>query len=490
MKLIERGSRAAIVVALLAGTSATASAQNVAFANAPKQTPLQAKYFTWENEAGGLKCATKGKLQELVGDPNKCYLDLDECPPALAALQGKLDADMVALFGDLITHDDKGDKPTFTAACPGVNGPQFTHLLGFKGVGYAKATQYTDAVLGLVTKARIDKAGQNIRSAVTDTLWLLGDKAKAVPALKDLVEYDTRNSDYKHPALQALGAWKSDAAVAYCTNALTAEKDGRLVDSCIMYLGAVGSSAAYDKMIRVMEKHDDYVVRALGSLGEKKAIKVLEQYIADHEAVSDKRLAAVVSLINLGEDKHMAELEMCLQGEKPLTTKQKEKAAEKAAKAKAKGKAVKPEKPKKADEKLVQMAAMESVRVTNEKVAKRLTTALQAAAKAKDAKAWKGYLYATVALAQRGDAGAVKALIGELESPTENIRTAVIDTIGGRYDVPHSNFMNRGLGVVADASLLPAVFNYYANEPKQAAKTKALKAAANIRATADARAAK
>ncbi len=116
-----------------------------------------------------------------------------------------------------------------------------------------------------------------------------------------------------------------------------------------------------------------------------------------------------------------------------------------------------------------------------------MTKALQAAAKAKDAKKWKGYVYATVALAQRGDKAAIKAVAEELESPTENIRKAIIDTIGGRYDVPHSNYMNRGLGVVADASLLAAVYNYYENEPKQEAKTKALKAAAHIRATIDAR---
>jgi hypothetical protein len=90
-----------------------------------------------------------------------------------------------------------------------------------KGVAYAKATQHLDALLGLVKKDRLAKAGQNIRSGVTEAIWMLGDKAKGAPALKDLVEYDTRNRDYKHPALQALGAWKSDVAVDYCTKALT-----------------------------------------------------------------------------------------------------------------------------------------------------------------------------------------------------------------------------------------------------------------------------
>jgi len=55
-------------------------------------------------------------------------------------------------------------------------------------------------------------------------------QARGAPTFRDLVEYDTRNRDYKPPALQALGAWRSDLAIACCTNALTAERDARLVD--------------------------------------------------------------------------------------------------------------------------------------------------------------------------------------------------------------------------------------------------------------------
>jgi HEAT repeat protein len=480
------GRLAAFLATALIATSAMA--QNIMFKDAPPQTPLQAKYFDYENQAGGLHCKTKSTLAELLNDPNGCYLDLDECKPGLLAVQGKADKEMVALFGDLVTHDDKGEKPSFTAACPGASGPQFTHLLGIKGVAYAKASEHLDTLLGLVKKARLPKAGQNIRTHVTDAIWMLGDKVKGAPALKDLVEFDTRNRSYKHQALQALGAWKSDVAVPYCTTALTAEKDASLVDSCVIYLGAVGAKGAYGKMIRIMEKHDDYVVRALGSLGEKKAIKVLEAYIADNEAVSRKRIAAVVSLINLGQKKWVPELEQCLKGHKPLTTKQKERAAKKAAKAKKRKKKKKAKKKKPSvDYKLIQMAAMEATRITNKKAAKKVSKALWAAAKNKDAKKWQGWVYATIALAQRGDAKAVKVLAAELENPTEKIRRAVMDTIGGRYHVPHSNFMNRGLGVVADAALLPAIYNYYDNEPKKADKTKAIHAAAHIRAMIDAR---
>ena len=83
-------SRSYLAIAALAATAPAADA-NVAFNNAPKQTPAQAKHFTWVNEAGGLMCQPKGKLAQLVGDPYKCYINLDECGAAIDALKGKLD---------------------------------------------------------------------------------------------------------------------------------------------------------------------------------------------------------------------------------------------------------------------------------------------------------------------------------------------------------------------------------------------------------------
>jgi HEAT repeat protein len=253
-----------------------------------------------------------------------------------------------------------------------------------------------------------------------------------------------------------------------------------------MYLGHRKAKGAYSKIIRVMEKNQEVAIRALGDMGEKKAIKVLEEYLEQNDNNNgNRRIGAVVSLVNLGAKKHQKELMSYLKGEKHLSKKQLEREAKKAAKAKKRKKKKKAKKKEKNIEfKLVRQALMESTRITNKAALKAVKKAMVAATKLKDprGKIWEHQVYGAVALAQMGDKKAVKQLVEFLDSPKEKIRKAVIDTIGGRWHVPHSNYMNRGTGVVADASLLPAVYNYYNNEPKKADKTKAVQAAAVIKA--------
>lgn len=463
-----------------------AAQANITFNAAPAQNDLQKKYFDWVNQAGGLRCEPKGTLKTLVSEPNKCYLDLDECPPALAGLQGKLDPAMKALFHDLVKSSPKGKAANFTAACPGENGPQFTHLLGFKGVAYGDVKAALPDLQKLATPENVANLGQNIRTGVTDALFLLGKNAESEKALINLVKHDTKSFKHHHKALQALAAWGSDGAVEYCTDALTSKRNQQLVQSCMMYLGHRQAKGAYSKIVRVMEKNEDVAVRVLGDLGEKKAIKVLEEYLEQNDNNNgNRRIGAIASLINLGELKHMKEFEGYLRGEKHLSKKQLEREAKKAAKAKKRKKKKKAKKKEKnIDFKLVQQAAMASTRITHKKALPKVMKALQAAAKLKDPKGkkWEAEVYSTIALAQMGDAKATSKLVELLDSPKEKIRKTVINTIGGRFHVPHDRYMNRGTGVVADAALLPAVFAYYGNEPKEADKTKAIHAAAVIRA--------
>jgi HEAT repeat protein len=466
--------------------SAGAAQANITFNAAPAQNELQKKYFDWVNQAGGLRCEPKGALKKLVNEPNKCYLDLDECAPSIDGLQGKVDADIKALLHDLIKSAPKGKAANFTAACPGENGPQFTHLLGFKGVAYTGNTAALPDLHKLATPENVANLGQNVRTGVTYALSLLGKNADSEKALINLIKHDTRSFKHHHRAIQTLDAWGSDGVVDYCTDALTSKKNQQLVQSCIMYLGHRKAKGAYSKIIRVMEKNQEVAIRALGDMGEKKAIKVLEEYLEQNDNNNgNRRIGAVVSLVNLGAKKHQKELMSYLKGEKHLSKKQLEREAKKAAKAKKRKKKKKAKKKEKNIEfKLVRQALMESTRITNKAALKAVKKAMVAATKLKDprGKIWEHQVYGAVALAQMGDKKAVKQLVEFLDSPKEKIRKAVIDTIGGRWHVPHSNYMNRGTGVVADASLLPAVYNYYNNEPKKADKTKAVQAAAVIKA--------
>lgn len=457
---------AGVMMSLMCAAS-TANAQNITFASAPPQNDIQKKYYTWENQAGGLQCALKGELETLLREPNKCYLDLDECAPALQALDGSISAGHKALLHDAIRTNDDPKAPAFLAECPG-DGPKFLYFLGIKGVAYANMKETLPDLHKLVTKERVDGVGQNVRSSVTDALFWLGKNDESIKSLMNLIELETKSFKHHVPAIQALQAWGSDAAVPYCADALSNKKNQELIKICIDYLGSRGAKDSYSMMVRIMEKNPEEVIRALGSLGDKEAVEVLKAHLEKNDNnYGNARIAAVVSLINLGEVSYMKELTGYLKGEKHLSKKQLEKK----------------KKPAKGDPdfSLIQQAAMESTRITNPKVEKDLNKALWAAAKLKDPKNWEAEVFGHIALAQRGDKTAAAAIVKLLERPEEKVRKATLDAIGARFDVPRANFMNRGTGVVADPALIPAIIKYYKSEPKQADKTAALKAIVTIR---------
>jgi|GEM_PF-1226135 len=471
----------------------TSASANMTFNAAPPPNDVQKKYFEWENVAGGLHCKTKGKLKELVGEPNKCYLNLDECQAGKDALAGKLDKEMVQLFADMIAIDDSKDKPHFVNQCPG-DGPPFLHLLAMKGLGYAQAKEHLPALLKLVDDKRIKNAGANIRGAVTDAIWHMGDKKQGIPALKRLIEFDTRNDDYKPLALQTLGRWKSDVAVEWCAETLKGSSNKKLREPCIFYLGTMKAKKHKKLLVRSFEQHPEVTARAFGLMGDKSAVKELESFLDEKDWPPQKRIPAIVALINLGKSKKYGkDLDLYLQGKKPLTKKELEKQKKEKAKIAKKKKAKQKKKAQKkfaekwkkrtdkVDVKIAQAAAMEAVLVQSKKDGAKVNKALKAAMNKKDKKKWQAHVYATIALAQRGDKKAAKAVGKFLDDPQEKVRNSVLDAIGGRDDVPGANWMNRGQGAVADKALIKNVFDYYDNEAKKQRKTKALKAVVAIR---------
>jgi HEAT repeat protein len=93
-----------------------------------------------------------------------------------------------------------------------------------------------------------------------------------------------------------------------------------------------------------------------------------------------------------------------------------------------------------------------------------------------DPKEWKGHTYATIALAQRGDAKAVTALAKLLGSPKEAIRAAVLGAIGGRDLSPGEYWALTGLGYVASPAIATALEQYLTVETAKDAKVRAVKA--------------
>jgi hypothetical protein len=449
---------------------ASPSHANVSFANAPKQTEAQAKYFTWENQAGGLHCATKGKMKELVEDPYKCYIKLDECKASFDALTGKLDPEMAQLFADLAQIDPAAPKASFVNTCPG-DGPEFVESLAIRGLGYLRNPANAKTLQTIVEGERAKAIGPGLRTEVTEALHFMGSKDAAEASYKNLLSVTSMDPEYKDLILWDLARWNSDAGVEFCQAALTDDGQKKTHDACIFYLGMRKTTAAIPLLQRGFEKKEIVTLHAYGQMGDKALLKDIQAYLEAKDGQPGRtRIPALVAAANYGDKKALAELLTWAAGKKPMSKKDQEKAA------KAKKKPAKTD--EKVDPEFIMYAAMESLLLTDADAIKQMNKALQTAAASKDEKAWKGFVYATVALAQRGDAKAIAA-VGELINHTkEDIRNAAISAVGGREADVGEYWYFAGKGYIADASIVAALEKYYGVEGKKENKSRAIRALA------------
>lgn len=480
-------SRVLLSCLTLSSLVALPASARVPYASAPKPNAIQAKYLTFENEAGGLACKPQGTLQSLLREPYKCYLDLDECGASLDAVSGKLDASYVDLFADLLVLVP-GEKVEFAYACPGDDDPRFLEGMAITGLGYAKATQHLDKLLALATPEALKSfTGAANRGLLVKALVAMGPayKEQTAPALVNLVKAEARTPGFKRVALQALGRFENDGAVDYCLSQLKGGTDKDTMLGCVRYLGEREAPGALDVLVRNFEGNKDEVARALGQLGDKGAIPTLEAWVNDQSP--RMTIPGLVALINLGKQKeYMPALTSLVKGQIPLSKKDEEKkAAElakaKDAKAKAKVTARYAERTSKVDASVAQSACMEATLVADPAAEAPLTAALKASAASKDTKEWKVRVYGLLALAQRGDKAAIAEVAKLLADPAEQVRTAALQGVGGLYSSPGATFSNRGRGVVSDASMVPALLKYIDNEPKKDLRASALHAVSSVR---------
>ena len=444
-----------------------------AFSDAPPQNKIQKKFYDWVNSAGGLDCKGKGAYAELKAEPYKLYLNIDESKAALDALTGKLDAKYIDVLADMIKLK-KGSEREFLGDCPGQEG--FDHLLGIMGVSYVRDPKHLPLLLDLIEgDKRLKKAGANIRGLVTTALWHMGNKEKAIPAFKRLLEFETRNDQYKLPLLKYLMRWNSDVGVEYCKKALVDSDKKRQKEACILYLGKFKVKAAGKLLVRGFEKDEEVTARALGLMGDKKNIKVLQEFLDENETNTFKRIPALVAMINLGKKEHMKELSLYLKGLKPEKKKKKAKKKKKKKKAKA----------AKADLKIIHRAAMEAVLLQDKKAWGAAVKLMEAAMKEKDKKNWQGRTYSAIALAQRGHKKAIKWLAQEINGRDDKVRAAIISGIGGAESGQIGYWYNFGLGVVGAKDLLGPLAEAWEAEGKKEKKVKIIRAYAAIRTAAE-----
>jgi HEAT repeat protein len=455
-----------LVVPLLAAPSALA-------AEPIKLNEVQARIWVLQDKTGEA-CKPIGKLEELIEEPNKCYRELDECPVALAAIEGKLDAGFVDLFVDLLRLDplktEEARNP-WLHLCPGPGHNSvdpFLDRLAAKGLGYAGSKDKVDVLVTLTSKDRFANLDQVLRSLVVEALWRAGNREKGAPALVSTLESGVRDNDpYRSLALQYLARWRVDAAAGYCQKVLASKSDTSLAKSCISYLGWMKVKEAVPLLVRNMDDFGEETARALGQIGDPAGIQALERYLELNDGATPQRAPALVAMLNLGKTEHWEELTWMLGGHR---------SPRKAARAK-----FDPKKDILTDERHVQRAAMELVLLANPAFQTKVTKALTEIADEKG-RGWRGRVFATIALAERGHKPSIEALAQYLEDPSKDVRRAVLNAIGGRDDAPSTYFWERGLGAIGDAALQRAAVKFLSVESDRTTRLTALRAAANIKA--------
>ena len=463
--------RTSLVAAAIAAVAPAAVQANITYSARPKQTPAQAKNFDWVDQAGGLRCEPKGKLKELVSEPNKCYINLDECQASYDTLTGKVDPGIAEVFVDMATTNPGGDK--FINTCPGENGPEFVELLAIRGLGYLRDTKNAPLLSAIVAGPRAEKSGRGLRTAVTEAFAYMGSHEAAEPSYKNLLTVKTQDPEYKDTILQMLGRWNSDSGVAFCTDALTNNDEKKNLDACVFYLGQRKAVATIPQLQRIFEKHSLGVLESYALMGDKSVLPDIQSYLdAKDGQPAHTRLPALVAAINLGDSSRLAELQTWLSGQRP----QSKKDIERAAKSKSKSKSKAPTAAETFDPEFVEMAAMESELLTDAKAIAAVKKTLQAQAAKKDDKKWKGYVYATIALAHMGDAKAIAAVAEFINGSKEDIRDAAISATGSRDIGFGENWHYAGKAYIADKAIAAALAKYIPLESDKQRKVKATNA--------------
>lgn len=420
-------------------------------------------------EVGPSGCAPRGVLAKLLAEEPACALDFDACRAAPVVAGGTpLASEELDALEALVSWGDGG----FTVRCV-ADGPRFLFQMAIKGLAYSGAKDRLASLLALADPAALPKVGENVRRLLAEAfVWL--DDPRAGPALAALVALPVGNPDFKPAALFALARLGDAAAVPACEAAL-AEDAERLGAACAHYLAAVRPEGALATLEKAATRHPEAVARALPAFGAD-AAPLLRRLAQSGDL--RVRVAAQVSLVEVGDDTYLGSLTAALQAPERLRRERLErykKAAKRLKKKKARqkkrrrrGRDMAPvirAAPRPSKALIKEMAALEQAarvalecgRITRSDVADRLDRALWQAARAEYELRWRAHTNALLGLAQRGDTAAIARLGEVLAGATDPLREALLEGIGALWLEVDAPGDHRGRGVVAAPALLPVL---------------------------------
>lgn len=440
----------------------------------------------YEAAEPGTWCTPRGALATLLGESPACALDFDACDLALTAARGEpVPDEQVALLADLVARADG----QWAARCPG-DGPHFLFQTGIKGLAAVGAHVHVDRLLALTAPEELGIIGENARRLVAEALYWLGDKAGA-PGLTRLVAHPGGNPDFKATALLGLAALGDAGAVGFCQ---VPPDDARVAVACLHYVATLRPEGALALIEAGAAEHPEAAARALGTLGDAAAVPLLKRLAAGAEL--PVRLAAQVSLVELGDDTYVGALTAALQAPEKLFKERLERAKKRPKRVKKakprRGRRRPPPPPKPPSPKAMaalmkEVAALDlAVRVAMEcgrltRPHERIDHALRVAARVVNDQRPQAHTAALLALAQRGDPQAIQQVAALLVASVDPIRTQLLEGVGALHLEPWLPSLRRGRGVVAHPALLPALATLADDAETHAQRSLALRAGRNVR---------
>lgn len=394
-----------------------------------------------------------------------CPNNLAACDVGLEIVTATSPSEFENFFVDLLTADSYFDT-TFNTnrlsyahdVCeyrPGVR----LELAGVQGLGYLQAQSQLPRLHALVSFSLDPKSAQfneQVYPALADALFMMGPAPASEAALAALLGSERVETQVKAQTLLYLAHWNSNAGIDGCVSSLTSGSE--LAEECIMYLAKRKHTSAYNLILRRMENSKEETIRALGLLGDARALPLVERALTEARRDVQKRARALVALMNLGQSQHVDTFVAALAGSKNrqgLFNIEETKTV-----------------------------AFEAVLLVEPNTRRRVMQALRSSASfdvSEDPRhtlAWKKPVYASIALAQMGDETAAGELVGYLAAPEKAIREAVLDGIGS-FGPRFSTY--RGTGLVADARLIAPLVELYAMEPSPHTRAAVIEAIANIK---------
>lgn len=418
----------------------------------PKTLAFQKDYCT-DGERRTVRTGTP--LAALLWDDG-CSSGMTSCNAGLDAAKGTLPGAYEKLFRELLyASTEESGGPNFVYDTCNITSRVKPYILGIEGLGFTRSEKHQTALTEFASQyGHLNFNDSSTQRRLVRSLFLTGKSDVAEESLRSLLDMKPEADPFKPDILKYLATWDSKVGVDYCMDTLRQGKGPK--EACIWYLGEMRHPEAYELIVRRMEDEEEAAVRALGHLGDPRAVPVLEKKLQSTRG-GPVQTARLVALMNLGKHERFAEFERLLRGRGLLSSGTETSNLE---------------------VRLIEQATLEALEFEDAELRARAFDYVEGLGnlEAQSPRWWRVPVFLNAARASLGDAQAAKTLGTMLDDPQKDVRHLVVSFVGSNFD------RLRGLRVT-DRSLFDPLTRAYEMEPNPGPKHAIILAVAYIGAT-------